>query len=146
MYDSLDVADFIVKYSNEKGFSINNIKLQKILYFIQAGFLVRYDHPCFRDDIEAWNFGPVVPIVYYAYLPYGGENISYYGNQSNKITKIANEHKALIGQVVNACQRYSSMELIDITCHQKPYIEVYNSYSTTAIKLDTLKKYFSSGE
>lgn len=146
MYDSLDVANFIVKYSNEKGYAINNIKLQKILYFIQAGFLVRYDRPCFRDDIEAWNFGPVVPIVYYAYLPYGGKNISYYRNQSNKATKIADEHRTLIGQVVDACQKYTNFQLIDITCHQKPYTEVYNSYSTTAIKLDTLKKYFSGQE
>ena len=64
MYSVLDVAKYVIFYSNEKKYDISNLKLQKILYFIQAEFLVSENEPCFYEEIEAWNFGPVVPEVY----------------------------------------------------------------------------------
>ena len=36
----LDVARYIINYSNEKNYGISNLKLQKLLYFVQAFFLV----------------------------------------------------------------------------------------------------------
>lgn len=66
MYSVLDVARYVVARSNRAG-TISNLKLQKVLYFIQAEFLVVQDAPCFAEQIEAWDFGPVVPVVYYRY-------------------------------------------------------------------------------
>ena len=34
-YNALDVAHYIVKYSNEHSYEISNIKLQELLYFVQ---------------------------------------------------------------------------------------------------------------
>ena len=64
MYRALDVAKYVIERCNKMGYPISNLKLQKILYFIQAEFLVAFDEQCFQEDIEAWNFGPVVPEVY----------------------------------------------------------------------------------
>ena len=47
MYKVLDVAQYIVDYSNEKGYFVNSYKLQNILYFIQASFLYEKDAPCY---------------------------------------------------------------------------------------------------
>ena len=38
-YKVLDVCKYVIDYSNEKEYGISNLKLQKILYFIQTGFL-----------------------------------------------------------------------------------------------------------
>lgn len=47
---------------------ITNLKLQKLLYYSQGICLALYDQPLFKESIEAWTHGPVVPDVYYQYL------------------------------------------------------------------------------
>lgn len=36
----LDFCRFIINYSNEQEYDISNLKLQKLLYFVQAYFLI----------------------------------------------------------------------------------------------------------
>ena len=55
MYNALLVANHIVKYCNSKNHPISNLKLQKLLYFVQAEFLVSKGIPCFREAIEAYG-------------------------------------------------------------------------------------------
>ena len=57
------------------GKPISNLQLQKILYYIQRDFL-RQGEAAFSDSIEAWQFGPVVPNVYYYYCGFGAMPIS----------------------------------------------------------------------
>ena len=59
----LDVSRYIINYCNENYYLISNLKLQKILYFVQAFFLEAKNEECFREEIEAWDFGPVIPEV-----------------------------------------------------------------------------------
>ena len=49
MYSAIDVARYIIAHCNRNGQTISNLKLQKILYFIQAEFLVVQDKPCFQE-------------------------------------------------------------------------------------------------
>ena len=63
-YNVLDISRYIINYSNVKDYGISNLKLQKILYFVQAYFLIETGSPCFKEKIEAWDFGPVVPKAY----------------------------------------------------------------------------------
>lgn len=48
-YDVLEVCRHVINYSNEKEYGISNLKLQKVLYFIQAYFLIdkTKNAPCF---------------------------------------------------------------------------------------------------
>lgn len=75
MYSALDLSKYIVSKCIEDGHPISNLQLQKILYYIQKDFLQR-DEIAFSDNIEAWQFGPVVPNVYYYYCGYGAMPIS----------------------------------------------------------------------
>lgn len=77
MYSAYDVAHYIIQKFNEMNKAISNLKLQKVLYFIQAEFLVDINKPCFFEEIEAWDFGPVVPTVYRKYKIYGSANIPF---------------------------------------------------------------------
>lgn len=76
-YNVLDVSRYIINYCNENYYLISNFKLQKILYFVQAFFLEAKNEECFREEIEAWDFGPVVPEVYREYRKYGGDANKY---------------------------------------------------------------------
>lgn len=51
MYYALDVAKYIITYSNQKGYKINNLKLQKLLYYVQAFFLIKTEKACFKEDM-----------------------------------------------------------------------------------------------
>ena len=57
----LDVAAYIL---NKQG-KMSTWKLQKLCYYAQAWSLVWDDEPLFKEDIEAWAHGPVVPNLYH---------------------------------------------------------------------------------
>ena len=75
MYNAIDLSKYIVSKCVTDGHPISNLQLQKILYYIQKDFLQR-DEVAFSDNIEAWQFGPVVPNVYYHYCGFGAMPIS----------------------------------------------------------------------
>ena len=75
MYNAIDLSKYIVSKCVTDGHPISNLQLQKILYYIQKDFLQR-DEVAFSDNIEAWQFGPVVPNVYYHYCGFGSMAIS----------------------------------------------------------------------
>ena len=78
-YHALKIAEYIIERCNEKHKSVSNLKLQKILYFVQAQFIVEFGTPCFDNIMQAWDYGPVVPDVYRKYRGYGNTNIPSFG-------------------------------------------------------------------
>lgn len=50
---------------------IDQMKLQKLVYYAHAWWLARTGNPLFDDDIEAWPFGPVVRNVYGNFVGFG---------------------------------------------------------------------------
>ena len=76
MSSAKDIAKYIVNKCTEEGCPISNLQLQKILYYIQRQFL-QINKEAFEDDIEAWQFGPVVPSVYYMYCGFGANPIRW---------------------------------------------------------------------
>ena len=70
-YPAREVADYIISYCAAQGKPISNLKLQKMLYFVWVDFWEKTRRELFTDDVCAWQLGPVVPSVYYAYCAYG---------------------------------------------------------------------------
>lgn len=75
MYKAMDLANYIVDKCIEDNAPITNLQLQRILYSVQKDLLKR-GSPAFSDDIEAWEFGPVVPNVYFDFCGFGAMFIS----------------------------------------------------------------------
>lgn len=149
MYDVLDICRYIINYSE-----ISNLKLQKLLYFIQAQFLNEYKKPCFKDELLAWNFGPVVLRAYNQYSCYGALSIPS-SNTYLEYTPdvlwdvkrktfdkniIKKKHRKIIEMVVDIFENYSNAELTELILHQKPYVDAYNSNGI--ITLNSLFYYF----
>lgn len=158
VYKVLDVCRYIINYSNEKDYGISNLKLQKLLYFVQAYFLCfsPQKQPCFEEKIEAWDFGPVVPEAYHEYKHYGSGNIpeiiSYFENtndsfwkiRSRKVNKnsISNDDKELIDQVVDKFSESSAIELVELTHDQAPWKNAYVPYKNNEITIESIRGYF----
>ena len=120
---AVEVAEYIIGYANQKNYSISNLKLQKILYFTQAQFLVALGYPCFIDVIEAWDFGPVVRSVYNQYKRYGSANI-YSGDMSLE-TEMKEIEKDSIQLIIDKCVNFSANQLVEITHNQDPWKNAY---------------------
>ncbi len=159
MYNVLDVARYVINYSNERGYGVSNLKLQKLLYFIQAYFLTATDdsRPCFKDKIEAWDFGPVVPNAYREFKQYGSGNIptieSYVVFDNKNIWNshrevynpnvIAYDDRKMIASVVDEFSRYSASGLVDLTHRQAPWRDAYQRFANSEITIDAIRGYFS---
>lgn len=141
MYSALLIAKYIISRCNELGRSISNLKLQKILYFVQAEFLVDTGSPCFFETIYAWDFGPVVPEVYREYKVYGSANIP--ALVAAVLRRIPNEDIDRINGIVDEASKFSASQLVDITHHQTPWIEAYKPGCNNPISIDSIREYFS---
>lgn len=75
-YSALEVARYVITKCSEAGKPVSNLKLQKMLYFLWVEFYRQTGRTLFYDDICAWQFGPVVPEVYYEYCSYAGRPIN----------------------------------------------------------------------
>ncbi len=140
MYSALLVASYIIMRCNKTQMTISNLKLQKILYFIQAEFLVTVGYPCFSERIEAWDFGPVVPDVYHKYKVYGSASIPYVDRTI--LYSFTDKDKNLIDDVIDECAKYSASKLVEITHNQDPWKNAYHSRYRTTISNDSIKSFF----
>ena len=69
---ALEVAKYIVYIANRYGELITPLKLQKLLYYAQADYLVKHNGtPLFEEPIEAHEDGPIVQSVYEFFKPFG---------------------------------------------------------------------------
>lgn len=154
-YNVLDIARYTINYCNNNELQITNLKLQKILYFIQAAFLKIKNTPCFNEEIEAWDFGPVVPEVYHEFKNYGGGNIpyiEYYIDFSNGIWEaskvkfdyklIDEEDKEIINAMINECSKYSASNLVKLTHEQAPWLNSFSKGCNNIIYKESIKEYF----
>ena len=72
MYSAETIANwFLINIDRESGDSITHLKLQKLLYYAQAWYMVLTENEAepilFEEKIEAWTHGPVVREVYNKY-------------------------------------------------------------------------------
>lgn len=142
MYRALSIARYIIQRYNSQNKTVSNLKLQKILYFVQAEFLVTKGRPCFAEDIEAWAFGPVVPEVYHEYKVFGSANIPSFGRSLRPVILMKEDQK-LVDGIVDECARYSASDLVEITHNQSPWMDAYVPGSNNVISKESIKRYFS---
>ena len=107
MYTAIDLSKYIVLKCIQDEHPISNLQLQKILYYIQKDFLSR-DDLAFSDSIEAWQFGPVVPNVYYYYCGYGAMPIS----SIHEIYEVDSEDKSIIDAIVEEKRRLDPWTMV----------------------------------
>lgn len=67
-----DVAKYTVLRLQQLGASISPLKLQKLLYYIQAWHMVYFNHnSLFSTEPEAWVNGPAYRVIYDEYKSVG---------------------------------------------------------------------------
>lgn len=110
MYKAEQVAGYIVKKCVSDGQPISNLQLQKILYYVQLSFL-KTSGALFEDDFEAWQFGPVVPAVYYKYSAYGSMPIDIFESKYH----LDSDSMAIIDPIVDEKRELNPWDLVKET-------------------------------
>jgi phage-associated protein len=77
-YDALDIAKYIIRWCDKNELRITNLQLQKILFFIQKESIRKRGYGIFSNRIEAWQYGPVVPDVFYQFAGFGAMKLVLY--------------------------------------------------------------------
>lgn len=157
MIPVMDAARFIINYSNQKNYQISNLRLNKLLYFIQVYYLAFTDEkqPCFLEDLVAWDVGPVVPEVFQQFKRYGAFNIppvhtfDVFDIPDNRwsIRKVVfsdscipeNDQKR-ITYIVDLLNDFTDIQLGDAIHRQRSWIR--NHKTSSVIAKEELQKYF----
>lgn len=99
-YSALIIAKYVISECYKQGKPVTNTKLQKILFMIQKEYLKCFCL-CFYENIEAWEFGPCIPKVYYRYCGCGVMPIRIDYREEVLTTLIDKKDRLIISSVVN---------------------------------------------
>lgn len=74
-FDSRAVANWFLDRGDRDHTPIDHMKLHKLVYLAHGWHLARTARPLLRDRIEAWPYGPVIPVLYHEFKQFGNEPI-----------------------------------------------------------------------
>lgn len=143
-YKALDIAKkLIFKAQNDEpngGERLTNLKLQKLLYYQQGYHLAAFGTPLFSENIEAWMYGPVVPVVYDIFSEYGSSALPIVDVE----IALDEEEEILFNQVYDAYREFSAIGLMNRTHTEKPWIESIPHDRGTIIPQSMMASYFKT--
>lgn len=74
-YCVLDVANHLIQHFVDRNIPINNMFLNKMIYYLQADSLRQTGKPLFKEQIEKWGYGAIQPGVFSYFNHYGAAPI-----------------------------------------------------------------------
>ena len=128
MCKAMEVAGYITNC-----IEVDKLKLQKLLFYCQAVHIVFTDKPLFDDEIQAWDYGPVVPSVYKKIKSKEGIiRLPYKGTLSEEQIKY-------IDMTLEYYGNKSGAALINETHSEAAWINAYNNGRNTPITFNDIK-------
>ncbi|OUN18796.1 Panacea domain-containing protein [Ligilactobacillus salivarius] len=117
------VANFIIGVAKKEDKPVTNLKLQKVLFFLQGYCLSEYDTPLINGNFSKWRYGPVEEEVYGDFKYYGPapiENKSVYFNKEkiefySEEVNLPNEFKKILQEVISKMLDVETWELVNLT-------------------------------
>ena len=156
-FPAIIVANFFVKKSIDEDMPISNLKVNKLVYLAHGWHLGLYgiDRPLIREDIEAWQYGPVVRSVYDAFKKYGKHRITKtattgFSEEMKEIGELADAGTIkFLNSIWNYYRDWSGWQLSalthedkspwDLTCQES---ETKNPFEAV-IRQQTIKDYYA---
>ncbi|MDR1553998.1 MAG: DUF4065 domain-containing protein [Prevotellaceae bacterium] len=97
MVDIKNIMQIVILYCQSQGYTINPLKLQKLLYFVQAWHIVTFDkNTLFQELPEAWVNGPVYRSIYDIYKTKFYRNDNFIDTECNTEEKLHEKLDKLI--------------------------------------------------
>ena len=121
----LNNAKYIISYFSYNDKEVTNLKIQKLLYFLEAIYMVvRDEKSLFSEEFYAWNFGPVSNVVYEEYKGFGRTPIVL----EEKVT-IPKDNLKYIKILFELFSDYTSYQLVALShLPGSPWHDIYVKY------------------
>lgn len=144
MANAIDVAAYILEQIG----SVTTMKLQKLVYYAQVRYLVMNGHPLFRDEIQAWANGPVLPNLYRVHsgmYMIGKGGLGPYGSPD----ALSHSEKAAAKYVVDKLGAYSGERLRELSHSERPWQDARIGYApgercNVPITVQSMMNFYSS--
>jgi len=142
-YKAENVANYLIFLASQENQEkeregITNLKLQKILYFAQSYYLAKLGKQLFVENLEAWNYGPVVIEVYRKFKRHRSNPIIIAKDKSI----LTEKDKEVLRKIWDTFGGYSASRLVDIVHAHTPWKEAYAS-TNKVISRKAIKDYYS---
>lgn len=140
------IADFFIWFCAQHGDVLTNLKLQKLLYFAQGWHLAFFDKALFKDEIQAWISGGIVPNVWKRFRKFKNSPITLEIKNKPCLDESIENH---LKEVFLYYGKYSAYEL-ELLCHKSiPWLIARKDLAADApsyeiINLENMKKYYKS--
>lgn len=146
VYDALTVADIMLRIAKNDGQKMTPMKLLKLVYIAHGFALALLGRDLFKNRIEAWKYGPVIPDLYQATKKWGRGDIplSLIGDLGD--VDVDDEVKEFLEQVYAKYGHLDGIQLSYLT-HQSgtPWDRIYSPYKRSAeIPDDLIKQHYES--
>lgn len=137
---AIDVSEYILQYAYGKGKQITNLKLQKILYYVQGYALGLFGVPVFEENFVHWQYGPVCQTAYFQFSTNGAEYIIPSPAAPDSLGCSRGMQNKL-DKVIYTCLEKTARKLVDMTHGEAPWC---NTGDREIISQKSIKQYFAN--
>ena len=142
MLTCFDVANYFLSLANEEnGDLISNLKIQKLVYYAQGFSLAIHNKPLFKEDIQAWPHGPVIPKLYDKYKSYGSGALPT-TNLNIDFSKYSSNTIELLDEIYDMYGQFSAWKLRNMTHEEMPWLSTFENGKSNKITHKKLTEYF----
>lgn len=114
MYDSKSIANRLIQLAqNHGGETLTPMQLLKLVYIAHGWMLALYHRPLIRDEVQAWQYGPVIPRLYNSVRRFRSQPVNELINCEQETIDDAAE--SIIDQVYERYGRLSGPALSRLT-------------------------------
>ena len=154
-HSSLLISDYIVNGYSGK---FTPFHLIKMVFISHGRTLAALNQPLIHDRIEAWKYGPVIPVLYHELKIWGNapvQALRYCGTVPGNNQEADSERKAFFKSVLSGDERhiidhvvgdYGSWSFSDLRrlCHEpgSPWASHYDKKFGTEIPDSTIQAYY----
>lgn len=122
-YSAMAVANSFIKIARDGALpDLTSMKIQKLLYLVQALHLSSMGDPLIDDHFARWTYGPAIPSIYHSFHIYRDQVVSSFGGYAVKqkeefavntpgVSGTDTETWLMIDEVVNEYGAYSGSQL-----------------------------------
>lgn len=123
--DINDACDYVIVKLNSTDEVLSHLKLQKLLYYIQAWHLAFEKKPLFSSNFQAWVHGPISKEIFDRFKA----DKSLYSDITiddlraefdiSSLNEMDTEH---INEVLDAYAKFRGVQLEEMSCKEQPWI------------------------
>ena len=138
MYSGYELSKYVLQLCEFLSKPITNIKLQKILYFLQIDYYRKFKVRLIKEDFYCWYYGPVLKSVYYEFKKYGILPITGLTAE----IEISDKDAIWLYNSVNRYLQMSLYDLIELSKKSDPYKYSFQIFGyDSVIHIDDIQRF-----